>query len=110
MLGARRAPTGLLPLAGEPLKDVTTTMPDGVLRMCHPPHGVHIVEQIMSDYRAGRASRTDFWIAVGERFVHIEYVALRDPQGAYLGCLEATQDLTAKRALKGEQRLLSYGR
>jgi uncharacterized protein len=35
-------------------------------------------------------------------------VALRDASGAYLGCLEVTQDLTAKRALSGEQRLLSW--
>ena len=78
------------------------------VRMCHPPHSVHIVEQILADFRAGRESRAAFWITVRGRFVHIEYVALRDPNGAYLGCLEVTQDLTAKRALEGEQRLLSY--
>jgi len=80
------------------------------VRMCHPPHSVHVVEQILSDFRAGRESRAAFWITVRGRFVHIEYVALRDPQGTYLGCLEVTQDLTAKRALEGEQRLLAYGR
>ena len=80
------------------------------VRMCHPPHSVHVVERILSDFRAGRESRATFWITVRGRFVHIEYVALRDPQGAYLGCLEVTQALTAKRALEGEQRLLSYGR
>ena len=80
------------------------------VRMCHPPHSVHIVERILSDFRAGRESHAAFWITVRGRFVHIEYVALRDPQGAYLGCLEVTQDLTAKRSLEGEQRLLSYAR
>ena len=80
------------------------------VRMCHPPHSVHVVEQILADFRAGRESRAAFWITVWGRFVHIEYVALRDPQGDYLGCLEVTQDLTAKRGLDGEQRLLSYGR
>ena len=33
---------------------------------------------------------------------------MRDAAGAYLGCLEVTQDLTGKRALTGEQRLLSW--
>lgn len=80
------------------------------VRMCHPPHSVHVVEQILSDFRAGHASRAPFWITVRGRFVHIEYLALRDPQGVYLGCLEVTQDLTDKRALTGEQRLLSYAR
>jgi DUF438 domain-containing protein len=42
------------------------------------------------------------------RFVHIEYVAMRDAGGACLGCLEVTQDLTAKRALGGEPRLLTW--
>ena len=52
--------------------------------------------------------RAAFWIQLRGRFVHIEYVALRDAAGAYLGCLEVTEDLTAKRALGGEQRLLSW--
>lgn len=80
------------------------------VRMCHPPHSVHVVERILADFRAGHESRAAFWINVRGRFVHIEYLALRDPQGAYLGCLEVTQDLTDKRALTGEQRLLAYGR
>ena len=50
----------------------------------------------------------EFWIQMGERFVHIRYFAVRSPDGGYLGTLEVSQDLTAKRALTGEQRLLSY--
>jgi catechol 2,3-dioxygenase-like lactoylglutathione lyase family enzyme len=49
--------------------------------MCHPPHSVHIVEQILADFRAGRESRAAFWITVRGRFVHIEYLALRAPDG-----------------------------
>jgi DUF438 domain-containing protein len=79
-------------------------------RMCHPPHSVDVVERILSDFRGGREPRAAFWITVRGRFVHVEYHALRDPQGTYLGCLEVAQDLTEKRALTGEQRLLSYGR
>jgi DUF438 domain-containing protein len=33
---------------------------------------------------------------------------VRDAQGAYLGTLEVTQDLTELRALEGERRLLEY--
>jgi DUF438 domain-containing protein len=54
------------------------------------------------------SDRAAFWIEKHGRFIHIEYVALRDRAGAYLGCLEVTQDLTEKRALGGEQRLLSW--
>jgi DUF438 domain-containing protein len=75
---------------------------------CHPPSSVDTVERILGAFRAGTRDRAAFWIEMRGRFVHIEYVALRDAAGAYLGCLEVTQDLTEKRALTGEQRLLSW--
>jgi DUF438 domain-containing protein len=77
------------------------------VQMCHPPNSVHIVQKILDDFRSGRASRAPFWITLGDRFIHIEYFALRDRNGVYLGTLEVSQDLTEKRELKGEQRLLS---
>ncbi|HET7824831.1 MAG TPA: DUF438 domain-containing protein [Anaeromyxobacter sp.] len=76
---------------------------------CHPPSSVGTVEKILDGFRSGRRDRAAFWIQLRGRFVHIEYVALRDAEGKYLGCLEVTQDLTAKRALTGERRLLSWG-
>lgn len=79
------------------------------VQMCHPPASVHIVQQIIDDFKAGRQDRAPFWITLHGRFIHIEYFALRDEQGKYLGTLEVSQDLTEKQALSGEQRLLSYG-
>lgn len=78
------------------------------VQYCHPPGSVQIVERILSDFRSGEQERAAFWITMKERFIHIEYFALRDARGEYLGCLEVSQDLTEKRALSGEQRLLSY--
>jgi uncharacterized protein len=78
------------------------------VQFCHPPSSVDTVDRILAGFRSGRRDRAAFWIDRRGQFVHIEYVALRDAQGAYLGCLEVTQDLTAKRALQGEQRLLSW--
>ena len=78
------------------------------VQYCHPPSSVDTVERILAAFRAGTEDRAAFWIQLRGRFVHIEYVALRDAAGAYLGCLEVTQDLTEKRALDGEQRLLSW--
>jgi DUF438 domain-containing protein len=75
---------------------------------CHPPSSVDTVDRILEGFRSGRRDRAAFWIELRGRFVHIEYVALRDRAGAYLGCLEVTQDLTERRALRGEQRLLSW--
>src|SRR6266511_3430046 len=78
------------------------------VQFCHPPSSVDTVDRILQGFRSGKQDRAAFWIEQRGRFVHIEYVALRDAAGAYLGCLEVTQDLTAKRALTGEQRLLSW--
>jgi DUF438 domain-containing protein len=78
------------------------------VQYCHPPKSVDVVQRILDDFRANRQDHARFWITLHERFLSIEYFALRDAEGAYLGCLEVSQDLTEKRALTGEQRLLSY--
>jgi DUF438 domain-containing protein len=75
---------------------------------CHPPSSVHIVEQILSDFKSGKQDQAAFWITMAGKFIHIEYFALRDESGSYLGTMEVSQDLTEKRKLQGEQRLLSY--
>jgi len=77
---------------------------------CHPPKSVHLVEQILSDFRDGRQSVAEFWIQLHGKLVHIRYFAVRDDDGAYLGTLEVTQDLTPLRALEGERRILQYER
>ncbi len=75
---------------------------------CHPPKSVHIVEQVVSDLRSGERDVAEFWIQMGERFVHIRYFAVRDAgSGDYLGTLEVTQDIAPLRALDGERRLLA---
>jgi PAS domain S-box-containing protein len=80
------------------------------VRMCHPPSSVHVVEKILNDFKSGNETTAAFWIQMQGRFIHIEYFALRDPDGNYLGVLEVSQDLTEKRSLQGEQRILSYAK
>jgi DUF438 domain-containing protein len=79
------------------------------VQLCHPPSSVDTVDRILSG-RSGAQDRAAFWIQLRGRFVHIEYRALRAADGGYLGCLEVTQDLTERRALDGERRLLSWGK
>ncbi|MDP2236293.1 MAG: DUF438 domain-containing protein [Bacteroidales bacterium] len=80
------------------------------VRYCHPPASAHIVDKIVDDFKTGKASRAPFWINKGGKFVHIEYFALRNEKGDYLGTLEVSHDLTGYRALEGEQRILSYSK
>lgn len=78
------------------------------VKLCHPPSSVHIVEQIQEDFRSGKEDHAPFWIQMKEKFIYIEYYALRNENGNFLGTLEVSQDLTERRALEGEQRILSY--
>ena len=79
------------------------------VRMCHPPHSVNIVEQIISDFKSGKENKAAFWIENFKgRFVYIEYTALRGKDNEYLGVIETTQDITDLKKLQGDKRLLSY--
>lgn len=80
------------------------------VRMCHPPSSVHVVDQILEDFKSGKESSAAFWITMQGRFIYIEYFAMRGKEGDYLGTIEFTQDLTHVRKLEGEQRLLSYAK
>ena len=42
------------------------------------------------------------------KMIYIEYFALRNDKGEYLGCLEVSHDISHYRELEGEQRILSY--
>jgi uncharacterized protein len=78
------------------------------VQQCHPPASVAIVQKILDDFRTGKNDSASFWIGHKGRFISIEYFALRDDKGAYLGTMEVSQDLTDKKKLEGEQRLLTY--
>jgi len=73
---------------------------------CHPERSLHMVNQILADFRAGRREVAEFWIDMGPRKIHIRYWPVRDDAGNYLGCLETVQDVTAIQRLTGQKRLL----
>jgi len=73
---------------------------------CHPQKSVHMVEQILAEFRAGSRKVAEFWIDMGPRKIHIRYWPVRDEAGKYLGCLETVQDVTGIQKLTGQKRLL----
>jgi len=79
-------------------------------RKCHPEHSLAKVEQIVAEMKSGTRQQARFWIQakVGDErhMVLIEFFALHDEGGKYLGCLEVTQDIEEQLHLKGERRLL----
>ncbi len=82
------------------------------VRDCHPKKSLAQVEKILEEMKAGKRDKARFWIDL--RFesqeepqkILIEYYALRDSEGTYLGCLEASQNVTEIQSLTGEKRLL----
>jgi DUF438 domain-containing protein len=76
------------------------------VQQCHPQKSVHIVEQILDDFKNDRKTKAEFWIPLNERLIYIRYFALHDKNGDYLGCLEVTQDITDIKKIEGERRLL----
>ena len=73
---------------------------------CHPPQSVHKVQIILEDFRSGKRDVAEFWIQMGEAFIHIRYFALRNAAGEYKGCIEVSQEISHLRSLEGEKRLL----
>ena len=81
-------------------------------RQCHPEKSLAKVVQIVDEMRAGARERARFWIDLplaADQKPHkilIEFFALRDETGKYLGCMECTRDIEEIRNLEGQKRLL----
>jgi DUF438 domain-containing protein len=75
---------------------------------CHPQKSLHIVSKIVEAFKNGEKNVAEFWITLNNRFVHIRFFAVRDPNGKYLGTAEVVQDLTDIKKLTGERRLLDW--
>lgn len=90
--------------------------PSGVIgqdvRNCHPQKSLRKVEQILQEMKGGKRDKARFWIDLRlkpegkKQKILIEYYALKDAEGNYLGCLEATQNIEELQSLTGEKRLL----
>jgi len=74
---------------------------------CHPPQSVHVVNQLLEEFKAGTKDVEDFWIPFQDKFVFIRYFAVRDEEGTYQGTLEFTQNIAPIRQIEGQKRILS---
>ncbi len=84
-----------------------TTVIGRHINNCHPPQSVHVVEKLVSDFKAGIKDSEDFWIQMGELYILIRYFAVRGEDGRYLGTLEVTQNIAPIQKIEGQKRLLS---
>jgi uncharacterized protein len=78
------------------------------VQLCHPEKSVHLVNKVVADFKSGKKDVAEFWIHMGEKYVHIRYFPVRNPEGKYLGCMEVTQDIAPIQKISGERRLLDW--
>lgn len=74
---------------------------------CHPPQSIHVVNQLLEDFKTGKKDSEDFWISFRDKYVYIRYFAVRDEKGEYVGTLEFTQNISPIQEISGEKRILS---
>jgi uncharacterized protein len=79
------------------------------LRLCHPPRFQAMMLQIIEDFKSGKETHAQFWRSSHKgKFTNIEYFALKNANGDYLGALEVVQDITGLRLLEGDRDQLVY--
>ncbi len=77
-----------------------------LVKYCHPPKSVEIVEKIVEDFKSGIKDFEEFWITYNKVMLYITYYAVRDKDSNYMGVLEVSQDITHIKSLDGEKRLV----
>jgi len=71
---------------------------------CHPPKIQPMVRAIIDDFRNGKRDSVPVWLDKNGRTYLINYMAVRDAAGNYLGTAEFVQDMEfAKSHFEGEQ-------
>ncbi len=78
------------------------------VQQCHPHESVHAVIKIIQAFRNGKKDVASFWINMGEKFVLIQYFAVRDKDSLYKGVLEVSQEISDIKKIEGERRLLDW--
>lgn len=80
------------------------------VRTCHNDESNRMIDRMLSEMREGKRDLFRFWYdheMKGEERTEkilIEYTALRDTDGNYIGCMETMQKIGGIQGLKGERR------
>lgn len=74
---------------------------------CHPPKSVALMRQLVSELKSGKKDQETMWYEESGKFIVVNYCALRDEDGTYLGVLEYVQEAQSIRDLTGAKRHLS---
>lgn len=82
------------------------------VRTCHSEQSNRMIDRMLSEMKGGSDDSFRFWYdheIEGEtrtEKILIEYIALRDLEGNYIGCMETMQRIGEIQEMKGEKRSL----
>lgn len=60
---------------------------------CHPPKIEPMVRSIIDSFRSGKQNKIQVWIEKNDRTMLVNYMAVRDKEGHYVGTAEFVQDM-----------------
>ncbi len=80
------------------------------VRSCHSEKSVGMIDRLLREMKAGERENARFWYnrideGVPRKLV-VDYIAIRDAGGRYVGCVETLQDVAPFRFIEGERREL----
>jgi len=79
------------------------------LHVCHPKKYVPLMEQVIADFKSGAQSHARFWRQDHQgKFISINYYAMRNAEGVFIGSLEVVQDISDLRKLEGDRNEVLY--
>lgn len=61
---------------------------------CHPPKVQVMANAIIDDFKNGRKDNVPVWMEKAGKTLFVNYIAVRDEEGKFIGTLELVQDMT----------------
>jgi hypothetical protein len=80
------------------------------IRECHSVKSLDMVERLLREMKSGKRESARFWydqtVEGRSQKVVVDYLAIRDEKGRYIGCIESLQNVEPFRAIEGERKTL----
>lgn len=78
----------------DPVFARTRTIIGRDVRNCHPPRAQEVLNQLLADFKSGFKDEEIRTVKMGTKVLLIRYYAVRDEEGAYVGTLEVTEEIS----------------
>ena len=75
----------------------------GRVENCHPADVLPLLHQLLEDFKTGKRDSMEVWKKIKGKPVRVQYFAVRDSNGNYMGTVEVVQDFTKALAHFGQE-------